>query len=59
MNSYFCELQLQVVAKYNMAARVEVVCSDVRQCTDLIQQADVIVMNNVFEFFLSLEEQAR
>ena len=59
MNSFFCELQCQVVSKYNMADRVRVVCSDICSQASLLQEADVIVLNNVFEFFCSPENQAR
>lgn len=59
MNSFFCELQCQVVSKYNMADRVQVVCSDICNQASLLQEADVIVLNNVFEFFCSPENQAR
>ena len=38
---------------------LQVVCSDIRQQAALLQEADVIVMNNVFEAFLPLEDQAR
>ena len=59
MNSFFCELQQQVISKYNMGSRVQVVCSDVCSQPRLLQEADVIVMNNVFEMFLSPEDQAK
>lgn len=59
MNSYFCELQFQVIGKYKMADRIQVVCSDICNQASLLQEADVIVLNNVFEFFCSPEDQAR
>ena len=59
MNSFFCELQSQVVGKYNMADRVRVICSDICNQASLLQEADVIVLNNVFEFFCSPDDQAR
>ena len=59
MNSYFYELQLSIIAKYNLGSRLQVICSDVCQQAELLQRADVIVLNNVFEFFCTQEEQAR
>ena len=59
VNSYFSELQARVISKYGLSSRVKVVNNDVRHQAELLQHADVIVMNNVFEFFCSLEEQAR
>ena len=32
--------------------------ADIRKCPDIVTKADVVVMNNVFEFFLSVDEQA-
>ena len=59
VNSYFSELQARVVSKYGLSSRVKVVNADVRHQAELLHAADVIVMNNVFEFFCSLEEQAK
>ena len=59
VNSYFSELQAKVISKYSLSSRVKVVHADVRHQAQLLHTADVIVMNNVFEFFCSLEEQAK
>ena len=59
VNSYFCELQLQVVGKYKMEDRIQVICSDICSQASLLQEADIIILNNVFEFFSSPEDQAR
>ena len=59
VNSYFSELQAKVISKYGLSSRVKVVNADVRHQAQLLHTADVIVMNNVFEFFCSLEEQAK
>ena len=59
MNQQLCELQRQVISRYNLGSRVEVICSDVRLQAAALQSADLIILNNVFEFFCSLEEQAR
>ena len=42
-----------------MASRVQVVSSDVLNEAQLLAGADVVVLNNVFEMFCSLEERAR
>ena len=59
VNSYFSELQARVISKYNLSSRIKVVNADVRHQAELLHTADVVVLNNVFEFFCSLEEQAR
>ena len=59
INSYFSDLQTSVISKYGLSPRVKVVNCDVCHQAELLHSADVIVMNNVFEFFCSLEEQAK
>jgi len=58
IQSSFCDLQNRVISQHNLSDRVLVVHSDVRQQKDLLLMADVVVLNNVFEYFCSLEEQA-
>ena len=58
-NEEFCKLQQEIVARYHLSDRVQVVHSDVCLQAELLQSADLIILNNVFEFFCSLEEQAR
>ncbi|XP_055010359.1 uncharacterized protein zgc:109986 isoform X2 [Boleophthalmus pectinirostris] len=50
LNQDFVTLQNRVIHKYGFGDRVQV---------DLVQNADVLVMNNVFEFFLEPPEQIR
>lgn len=59
VNSYFSDLQTRVVSKYGLSPRVKVVNADIRHQAELLHTADIIVMYNVFEFFCSLEEQAK
>lgn len=56
-NSYFYELQCQVIMKYGLKDRVQLLCADVCNVPDLLKEADVIVLNNVFEFFCTPETQ--
>ena len=56
--SSFCDLQNRVISQRNLSDRVRVVHSDVRQQKNLLLAADVVVLNNAFEFFCSLAEQA-
>eukprot|EP01117_Protostelium_nocturnum_P008967 TRINITY_DN3220_c0_g1_i2.p2 TRINITY_DN3220_c0_g1~~TRINITY_DN3220_c0_g1_i2.p2 ORF type:complete len:117 (+),score=45.74 TRINITY_DN3220_c0_g1_i2:336-686(+) len=39
--------------EYKMNERVKVVGEDVLHCSALLQDADVVFMNNVFEFFVN------
>ena len=59
VNSYFTELQSRVISKYGLSSRIKIVHDDILNQAELLHCADVIVMNNVFEFFCSLEEQAK
>lgn len=59
VNSYFTELQGRVISKYDLSSRMKVINDDICHQVELLHCADVIVMNNVFEFFCSLEEQAK
>ncbi|KAJ9589650.1 hypothetical protein L9F63_017139 [Diploptera punctata] len=53
LNAELCTLQKQMVSKYRLQERVQVVEADIRRCPDIVTTANVIIMNNVFEFFLS------
>lgn len=59
INSDLCNLQQEIIEKYNMTDRVEIRCADICSELTLLEQADVVVLNNVFEFFLPVDEQIR
>ncbi|XP_068016460.1 uncharacterized protein [Melanerpes formicivorus] len=59
MNADFCQLQEIMITKYQFLDRIKVVHADIRTQASLLQEADVVVMNNVFEYFLDRQEQAR
>ncbi|XP_038191929.1 uncharacterized protein LOC119818533 isoform X2 [Arvicola amphibius] len=58
LNREFCQLQEMIIKKYEFGDRVKVLHADVCTQGPLLQSADVIVMNNVFEYFLTEAEQA-
>jgi hypothetical protein len=60
MNAELCLLQSKAIEKYHLSnyAQFEVVCSDITGCGEIVQAADVIVMNNIFDFFVPLEIQS-
>ncbi|XP_019734467.1 uncharacterized protein LOC109521210 isoform X1 [Hippocampus comes] len=55
----FVQLQNKIVLKYGMDARVQVIHADVCTQEALLRNADVVVMNNVFEYFMEPGEQVR
>ncbi|XP_006891638.1 PREDICTED: uncharacterized protein LOC102856204 [Elephantulus edwardii] len=59
MNEDFCQLQEMVIKKYQFADRIKVLHADICTQDSLLQNADVVIMNNVFEYFLNEAEQAR
>ncbi|KAL8169245.1 UNVERIFIED_CONTAM: hypothetical protein K2H54_041536 [Gekko kuhli] len=58
INADFCHMQEVIVAKYQLDERIKVLNADIRTQASLLQNADAVVMNNVFEYFLDKEEQA-
>ncbi|XP_034530823.1 uncharacterized protein zgc:109986 [Notolabrus celidotus] len=55
----FVKLQNDIVQKYNLTDRIQVLHSDVCLQNVLLQSADVLIMNNVFEFFMEPTQQVR
>ncbi|XP_061750920.1 uncharacterized protein zgc:109986 [Nerophis ophidion] len=55
----FVDLQNKMVDKYAMRDRVQVVHADVCTQDCLLQSADVVVINNVFQFFMEPDQQVR
>ncbi|VDK64204.1 unnamed protein product [Onchocerca ochengi] len=57
MNEDFCKLQKKVIEINGMEANVKVINDDVRKQAEVISVADIVVLHNVFSFFLSLTDQ--
>ncbi|XP_075963393.1 uncharacterized protein LOC142967747 isoform X1 [Anarhichas minor] len=53
----FVKLQKNILQKYKMTDRIQVLHTDVLLQNVLLQKADVLIMNNVFEFFMEPSEQ--
>ncbi|XP_068456949.1 uncharacterized protein zgc:109986 isoform X2 [Clinocottus analis] len=59
INEEFVKLQKNILQKYNLMDRIQVLHTDVLLQNVLLQNADVLIMNNVFEFFMEPGEQVR
>ncbi|XP_028293959.1 uncharacterized protein LOC114456424 isoform X2 [Gouania willdenowi] len=59
INEEFVRLQNEMLLKYGMTDRAQVVHGDVRAHQALLKRADVLILNNVFEFFMEHKEQVR
>lgn len=55
----FVRLQTGVMEKYCFTDRMQVLHADVCSQAAIVQAADVLVMNNVFEFFMEPSEQIK
>ncbi|KAM8914108.1 uncharacterized protein AB9W97_007888 isoform 1-T2 [Spinachia spinachia] len=59
INEEFVKLQNTILQKYEMTDRVQVLHTDVLLQKVLLQNTDVLILNNVFEFFMEPSEQVR
>ncbi|XP_066525592.1 uncharacterized protein zgc:109986 [Hoplias malabaricus] len=55
----FVKLQTMILEKYGFSDRIQVIHADICSQSALVQKADVLIMNNVFEYFLKPKEQVR
>ncbi|XP_015440429.1 PREDICTED: uncharacterized protein LOC107195157 [Dufourea novaeangliae] len=52
MNKDLCTLQSDMIHKYKMNDRIEIVNKRIEECPDIVQSSNVIIMNNPFEFYV-------
>ncbi|XP_016395179.1 uncharacterized protein LOC107729256 [Sinocyclocheilus rhinocerous] len=57
ISSEFVKLQTMAVEKYGFSDRIQVIHADIRSQSDLVQNTDVLIMNNVFEYFMEPSDQ--
>lgn len=58
-NEYFCSLQEDIIKRYSMSDRISIICADVKTQAEVLAKADVVMLNNVFQFFNTEEDQAQ
>jgi len=51
-NKELADLQTEVVKKFAMGNRVKIRCDDVKNCADILKDADAVILNNVFDAFI-------
>ncbi|XP_021375117.1 uncharacterized protein LOC110464300 isoform X2 [Mizuhopecten yessoensis] len=59
LDKNFCELQQKMVDKYKMVDRIQIVHQNVMNYLQFLQAFDVIILNNVFEFFMDVQSQRK
>ncbi|XP_048046926.1 uncharacterized protein zgc:109986 [Megalobrama amblycephala] len=57
ISSEFVKLQTMAVEKYGFSDRIQVIHADICSQAALVQNTDVLIMNNVFEFFMEPSDQ--
>lgn len=57
MNHELCEMQAEVVRHHHLQDRIQVIEGDVCTLPNVVRSADVVILNNVFDWFLPVEKQ--
>ncbi|GFR03596.1 uncharacterized protein TNCT_578081 [Trichonephila clavata] len=57
INQDLCTLQNHIIDKYNLRDRIQVICNNVCNLPEIVHDANVIILNNVFECFMPKETQ--
>lgn len=57
INRELCDLQKHVIEKFGLNNRVAVINAEMTTCSDVFKSADVIILNNVFEWFVEPSQQ--
>ena len=52
MNKELCALQCEITRKYKMNDRVEIINKRIEECPEILQNSNIIIMNNPFEFYV-------
>ncbi|XP_076168420.1 uncharacterized protein LOC143147222 [Ptiloglossa arizonensis] len=53
MNEELCTLQCNIIHKYKMNDRINIVNKKIEDCPEIVQNSNIIIMNNPFEFYVS------
>ena len=57
VNKELCDLQNHVIGKFGLSGRVSVIHGEMTTRPDLFELADVVILNNVFEWFVETAHQ--
>jgi len=57
INSELCNLQRLIVEKHNLGDRISILEGDMAGMAEVIKTGDVVILNNVFEWFMDPEMQ--
>ncbi len=59
INSDFCRIAQEAIQRHGMSDRASVIHAEMTTRPDLVGAADVIVLHNAFEWFMSAQDQLR
>ncbi|XP_067123617.1 uncharacterized protein [Centruroides vittatus] len=59
LNEDLCKIQRQIIQKHKMEDRIEIICDDICNQPEAVKSADIIILNNVFEFFQTEDQQIK
>jgi len=57
MNKELCQLQKEIISQHKLNDRICVLEGDILNMAGVLKKANVVVMNNVFDWFLSADQQ--
>lgn len=59
LNQDLCQVQQTIINKYQFQDRIQVLAGDIQEQGEVVRAADIITLNNVFEFFVPPPVQIR
>ena len=59
MNKDLCSIQEKIIDKFKFNDRIKIINDNVLNCQELVASGDLIFMHNVFEFFISNDDQIK
>lgn len=57
INKELCDLQRKVIQSFGFNDRISIIHSEMTRCSDIFESADIVILNNVFEWFVTAENQ--
>lgn len=57
INKELCKLQNDLVNRFKLVDRIRIIEGNILERGDIVEKANVITLHNVFEWFMSIEEQ--
>lgn len=59
INEQLHKIQKQIITDYNLNDRIQIINDDILNRGDIMDTFDIVILNNVFEFFLDSEQEIK